>query len=50
VNLKSLARTRLVGIGKRWWFGVALNPDEQWLLYSVVENMNSNLMLVDGVK
>lgn len=50
VDLKSLARTRLVGIGKRWWFGVALSPDEQWLMYSVVENINSNLMVVEGVE
>jgi hypothetical protein len=33
--------------GKRWWFGLALSPDEKSLLYSVVESVNSNLMLVE---
>jgi serine/threonine protein kinase/Tol biopolymer transport system component len=47
----SLTPTRLVGLGgRRWWYGVALSPDEQWFMYSVVQNMNSNLMVVDGVR
>ena len=50
IDLTSLTRTRLIAVGKRWWFGVALSPDERWLMYSVVENMNSNLMVVDGVE
>ena len=47
LDLASQRRTRLAGIGKRWWFGIALSPDEKSLLYSVVENMSDNLMLVE---
>jgi Tol biopolymer transport system component/DNA-binding winged helix-turn-helix (wHTH) protein len=47
-DVASNTRTRLAMIGKRWWFGVALSPDEQWFMYSVVNDMNSNLMLVDN--
>ena len=47
----SLTRTRLAGLGgRRWWYGVALSPDQQWFMYSVVQNMNSNLMVVDDVR
>ena len=47
----SLTRTRLAGLGgRRWWYGVALSPDEQWFMYSVVQSMNSNLMVVDDVR
>jgi len=46
-DLVSRARTRLATIGKRWWFGVALSPDEKSFLYSVVDGMSSNLMLVE---
>lgn len=47
----SLIRTRLTGLGgRRWWYGVALSPDQQWFMYSVVQNMNSNLMVVDDVR
>ena len=47
----SLTRTRLADLGgRRWWYGVALSPDQQWFMYSVVQNMNSNLMVVDDVR
>ncbi|AMY08495.1 Serine/threonine-protein kinase PknB [Luteitalea pratensis] len=47
----SLTRTRLAGLGdRRWWYGVALSPDQQWFMYSVEQNMNSNLMVVDDVR
>jgi Tol biopolymer transport system component len=47
----SLTRTKLAGLGgRRWGFGVALSPDEQWFMYSVVQNENSNLMVVDDVR
>jgi hypothetical protein len=26
-------RTALATLGKGWWFGVALSPDERWLLF-----------------
>ncbi|AMY10727.1 Transcriptional regulatory protein QseB [Luteitalea pratensis] len=37
-------------LGKRSWFGVALSPDESTLLYSVVESLNRDLMLVDRTR
>jgi hypothetical protein len=43
-------RTTLLSLGKRWWFGMALSPDQQSLLYSVVDNAGSNLMLVDNFR
>jgi WD40 repeat protein len=47
----SLTRTRLAGLGgRRWWYGVALSPDQHSFMYSVVQNENSNLMVVDGVR
>ena len=48
VDPASGARRRLAYLGKRWWFGVALSPDESALLYSVVETVSSDLILVDG--
>jgi eukaryotic-like serine/threonine-protein kinase len=45
----SMTRTRLAGLGGRLWYGVALSPDEQWFMYSVVQNEDSNLMVMDGV-
>ena len=47
VDLASRSRKRLTSIGKRWWFGLALSPDEKSLLYSIVESSDANLMLVD---
>jgi hypothetical protein len=38
---------RVARVGKRWWFGMALSPNETSLLYSVVEHVSSNLMLVE---
>ena len=47
-DLSTRKRTRLGAIGKRWWFGIALSPDEQSLMYSVVDRIDSNLMTVDS--
>jgi Tol biopolymer transport system component len=47
-DLSTRKQTRLGVIGKRWWFGVALSPDEKWLMYSVVDRIGSNLMMVDS--
>jgi Tol biopolymer transport system component/DNA-binding winged helix-turn-helix (wHTH) protein len=46
----SRKRSRLVGVGKPFWWGMALSPDEKSLLYSVVDNAASNLMLVDNFR
>jgi Tol biopolymer transport system component/DNA-binding winged helix-turn-helix (wHTH) protein len=48
LDLGSLTRTRVAGLGGRqWWYGAALSPDQQWFMYSVVQSLNSNLMVVD---
>ena len=43
-------RTTLATIGKRWWFGIALSPDERWLLFPVTDREGRDLMLVDNVR
>ena len=40
-------RTTLLELGKAHWWGMALSPDQQSLLYSVVDSAGSNLMVVD---
>ena len=40
-------RTTLFSVGKRPGLGMALAPDQQSLLYSVVDNLGGNLMFVD---
>ena len=40
-------RSTVLKLGKQYWYGMALSPDEQSVLYSVVDNAGSNLMLVD---
>lgn len=40
----------LLKVGKRWWYGMALAPDQRSLLYSVVDSADSNLMLVENFR
>jgi Tol biopolymer transport system component/DNA-binding winged helix-turn-helix (wHTH) protein len=40
-------RTTLLALGKQYWWGMALSPDQRSLLYSVIDSAGSNLMLVD---
>jgi Tol biopolymer transport system component/DNA-binding winged helix-turn-helix (wHTH) protein len=40
-------RTTLVRVGKWWWYGMAIAPDQQSLLYSVVDTAGTNLMVVE---
>lgn len=40
-------RTTLLKLGKEHWWGMALAPDQQSLLYSVVDSAGSNLMVVE---
>lgn len=47
-DLSTRKRGRFAGIGKQWWFGLALSPDEKSLMYSVVDRIDSNLMMVDN--
>jgi Tol biopolymer transport system component/DNA-binding winged helix-turn-helix (wHTH) protein len=43
-------RTTLLNLGKPYWWGMALSPDQKSLLYSVVDSAGSNLMLVDNFR
>jgi hypothetical protein len=43
-------RTTIVTLGKTWWYGAALSPDERTMLFSTVDSIGSNLMLVDGFR
>jgi hypothetical protein len=43
------ARTSIVGLGKPWWYGMALSPDGK-LLFSLVNSAGSNLMLVENFR
>jgi Tol biopolymer transport system component/DNA-binding winged helix-turn-helix (wHTH) protein len=40
-------RTTLLTLGKEHWWGMALSPDQQSLLYAVIDSSGSNLMVVD---
>lgn len=43
-------RTTLFVVGKQFWVGMALFPDQRSLLYSVQDSAGANLMLVEGIK
>lgn len=43
-------RTRIVELGKPWWFGMALSPDSTSLLFSLVDSAGSKLMLVENFR
>ncbi len=43
-------RTTIVKLGKLAWYGAALSPDQRTLLYSTIERVGSNLMLIDGFR
>jgi dipeptidyl aminopeptidase/acylaminoacyl peptidase len=49
-EFKTGKRSTLLKLDKFWWYGMALSPDQQSLLYSVVDSAGSNLMLVDKVR
>ena len=40
-------RTTLLKIGRPYWFGAALSPDQRSILYSTIDSAGMNLMLVD---
>jgi len=44
------ARTTIVKLGKLPWYGTALSPDQQSMLYTTIESIGSNLMLVEGFR
>jgi hypothetical protein len=43
-------RTTLLSLGKQWWYGNALAPDERSILISTVDSAGSNLMVVDRIQ
>lgn len=43
-------RSTVLQVGKEQWYGMALSPDQKSLLYSVVDNAGSNLMLVENFR
>jgi Tol biopolymer transport system component len=43
-------RTTLLSLGKQWWYGMALAPDERSILVSTVDSAGSNLMVVDRIQ
>jgi dipeptidyl aminopeptidase/acylaminoacyl peptidase len=47
LELATGKRTTLRSLGKQWWFGLALSPDQRSLLFSTVDSAGSNLMVVD---
>ena len=42
-------RSTLLALGQRFWYGTALSPDQRTLLYSMVDAVGSNLMVIDGL-
>jgi hypothetical protein len=40
-------RTTLLKLGKRWFIGLAISPDQKYLVYSVIDSLSRDLMLVD---
>jgi Tol biopolymer transport system component len=42
-------RTTLAKVGKPWWSGIALSPDQGWLLFAALDRDGSDLMLVDRI-
>jgi len=43
-------RTTIVKLGKVWWYGAALSPDEGTMLFATIDSIGSNLTLVDGFR
>jgi hypothetical protein len=40
----------LTKVGKPWWSGVTLSPDQRWLLFATIDRDGSDLMLVDRIQ
>ena len=39
----------LLTLDKPWWYGMAISPDQRSILFSVVDNAGSDLMLVENL-
>jgi hypothetical protein len=42
-------RTTLATVGKPWWSGIALSPDQASLLFATIDRDGSDLMLVERI-
>src|SRR5262249_14942807 len=42
-------RTTVAKVGKTWWSGITLSPDQRWLLFATVDRDGSDLMLADRI-
>jgi Tol biopolymer transport system component len=47
-DLAARKRRTLFSLEKRWWFGMAISPDERSLLYAQIDDEGGNLMLVES--
>jgi len=50
VDYRTGKRSTLLALGKRFWFGTALSPDQRTMLYSIVDDLGSNLMVVEDFR
>jgi hypothetical protein len=49
-EFKTGKRQGLRAVGKPWFYGMAMSPQQNSICYSIVDHAGSNLMLVDGMK
>ena len=49
IDFKSGRRKTIVVLEKSAWIGLTLSQDERYVLYSAVNNISRNLMLVDKI-
>jgi Tol biopolymer transport system component/DNA-binding winged helix-turn-helix (wHTH) protein len=49
-EFKTGKRKGLRAVGKPWFYGMAMSPQQNSICYSIVDHAGSNLMLVDGMK
>ncbi len=50
LDFKTGRRTTIARLDKGGSVGMALSPDERYLLYPVVDNLSRNLMLVEKIE
>ena len=46
-DFSTRATRNLLEISRRWWFGVGISPDQKWLLYSIRDQDDTDLVLVE---
>jgi Tol biopolymer transport system component/DNA-binding winged helix-turn-helix (wHTH) protein len=50
IDIASGRRRTLAPFGKRWWWGLALSPDERTLLIPGINSLGTDLMLVEPAR